>query len=135
MERILYDSNGTAVAYIAEDYRETIYLWEGLPAAYLYEGEHVYGFNGLHLGWFKGDVLFDHHGRRVGFLYTTCPVPIIKPPAKWKKSTPDEIRPRWAAPPPPKLGYQTCEEDLASFLKRGLVNRAGDDTSSAELSG
>ncbi len=57
----LYDKNGCPVAYIADDNSQTIYLWEGEPVAYLY-GEHVYGFNGRHLGWFLEGVIFGHDG-------------------------------------------------------------------------
>jgi len=132
MERTLYDKNGDAVAYIAEDFRSTIYLWEGLPAAYLYEDEHVYGYNGRHLGWFKGEVLFNHKGERIGFLYTTCPVSVIKPPVKWKKSAPDEIRPRWSPQRSAKLGHQLAQESLANFLKQGIIDRSPLPSSSDE---
>ncbi len=124
MERTLYDKNGEAVAYIAEDYHSTIYLWEGLPAAYIYEDEHVYGFNGRHLGWFKGEVLFNHKGERIGFLYTTCPASLVKPPVKWKKSSRDEIRARWSPPRSAKLGHRSAQESLADFLKQGLIDRS-----------
>lgn len=39
----------------------TIYLWAGLPVAYL-DGNNVYGFNGNHLGWFLKGVIIDHDG-------------------------------------------------------------------------
>jgi len=122
MERILYNRKGEAAAYLAEDLRSTIYLWEGLAVAYLYEEEHVYGFNGRHLGWFKGDVLFNDRGERIGFLYTTCPVSVVKPPVKWKKSPSEEARPRWGAPATAKLGHRTAQEDLADFLRKGLID-------------
>jgi hypothetical protein len=123
MEKTLYNKNGEAVAYITDDFHSTIYLWEGEPAAYLYEDEHVYGFNGRHLGWFRGEVLFNHRGERIGFLYTTCPVSVIKPPVKWKKSSANVMKPRWSAPVIGKLGHQTAKEDLADFLRQGLTNR------------
>ncbi len=123
VERNLYDKNGQAVAYIAEDFHGTIYLWEGLPTAYLFHEEHVYGINGRHLGWFRDEVLFNHDGERMGFMHSTCPVPVVKPPPKWRKSAADELRPRWAAPPSPKLLYRTGEGDLAVFLKKGLVSQ------------
>lgn len=132
METTLYNKDGRAVAYIAEDYHSTIYLWEGVPAAYLHEDEHVYGFNGRHLGWFKGEVLFTHRGERIGFLYTTCPASIEKPPAKWKKSSPEEMRSRWSAPALAKLGHRTASEDLAEFLRQGLIERSRPETPSDE---
>lgn len=66
----LFDEHGKAVAYIALDDEMTIYLWSGKPVAYLERddqgGYHVYGFNGVHLGWFIGGVVRDHHG------YASC---------------------------------------------------------------
>lgn len=64
----LFDSTGTATAYIAEEL--TIYLWSGKPVAYLEKddagGFHIYGFNGKHLGWFVGGIARDHKGNAVG---------------------------------------------------------------------
>lgn len=64
-ETSLFDSNGNATAYIAQDM--TIYLWSGEPVAYLFpdpyhDGLEVYGFNGKHLGWFVQGVIRDHQG-------------------------------------------------------------------------
>lgn len=124
MEKILYNKDGQTVAFIANDFHNTLYLWEGLPAAYLYEGENVYGFNGRHLGWFRNDILFNHGGERIGFTFTTCPVNILKSPAKGKRIPLDEMRPRWGAPPTmPKLAFKVAQEDLADFLRQGLAVR------------
>ena len=65
----LFGAKGNATAYIAEDL--TIYSWTGKPRAYLSKNEgkngfHVYGFNGKHLGWFTGGVVYDHEGKAVG---------------------------------------------------------------------
>ena len=121
MEKILYDKNGDAVAYFAMDYEGIIYLWDGLPVAYLYDAEHVYGINGRHLGWFKDDILFNHAGERIGFTFTTCPVSISKPPVKGKKMRRDEMRPRWQRPPLPKLSFGVASQNLADILKEGHV--------------
>ena len=125
MEKTLYNKDGQAVAFIADDFHNTLYLWEGLPAAYLYEGENVYGFNGRHLGWFRNEILFNHGGERVGFLYTTCPVSILQAPAKGKRIPLDEMKPRWGAPIMPKLAFKVAAEDLADFLRQGLAVRYG----------
>jgi hypothetical protein len=64
----LYDASGTPTAYITKD-DFTIYLWSGEPVAYLDESRqefNIYGFNGKHLGWFKGGAIFDHDGFVVG---------------------------------------------------------------------
>ena len=62
----LFDGRGKAVAYIALDDELTIYLWSGKAVAYLDRdsaGEfHVYGFNGKHIGWFVGGIIWDHDG-------------------------------------------------------------------------
>jgi hypothetical protein len=128
MEKILYDKEGEAVAYIASDYEGTIYLWEGVPAAYLFEESHVYGMNGRHLGWFKDEVMYDNDGDRVGFTSNTCPVPIAKPRPKGKKASKDEIRPRWSAPPFPKLSFKAASRDLADFLGEGQAPKLQDQS-------
>lgn len=119
MEKILYDKEGEAVAYIASDYEATIYLWEGAPSAYLFEEAHIYGINGRHLGWFKGEVMYNNDGDRVGFTSATCPVPIAKPRPKGKKAPRDEFRPRWSAPAFPKLSFRVAGQKLADFLIEG----------------
>lgn len=63
-ETALFDGQGRAVAYIADDL--TIFLWAGKPVAYLESdsagGFHVYGYNGKHLGWFVRGIARDHQG-------------------------------------------------------------------------
>ena len=64
----ILSSDGAAAAYVAPDL--TVYLWSGMPTAYLYPdpagGFHVYGFNGRHLGWYAAGAMRDHSGLRVG---------------------------------------------------------------------
>jgi hypothetical protein len=119
MDRTLYNKNGDAVAYISDDYHETIYLWEGNPVAYLYEDQHVYGINGRHLGWFIDDILFANNGARIGFTINSCPVPVAKEPIKVEKSVRDEIQPRWSAPAFPKLSFDFADMDLDDLLGEG----------------
>ncbi|MFC1533775.1 4-fold beta flower protein [Thermodesulfobacteriota bacterium] len=121
MERTLFNKNGDVVAYITEDYHETIYLWDGFPVAYLYEERHVYGINGRHLGWFIDNIIFNHNGERIGFTSNSCPVNVAKEPIKPKKYPMDEIRPRWEVPTLPKLDFHFADQDLADLLKEGQV--------------
>jgi len=72
MELTIYDRNGRPHAYIAYGDEKIIYLWNGKPVAYL-DGEHVYGFNSKHLGWFENGVMYDGQGRRIGFTQKTYP--------------------------------------------------------------
>lgn len=69
----LFDSYGAPVAYIDYDDDSTIYSFAGEPFAYL-EDDHVYGFNGKHLGWFERGVLRDHSGASAGFIKEASPV-------------------------------------------------------------
>lgn len=133
MNRTLFDQRGVAVAYIAPDYHETIYLWSGLPVAYLHEAKHVYGVNGRHLAWLIDGVIFDHNGERVGFFHGTCPVPPGKEPAKGKRCSIAEIRPRWNAPPLAALTFNLGREDLAQFLRQGEVSLLNEEASSSPL--
>lgn len=66
----IYDSDGSAGAYIDTDDRNTIYLWSGEPVAYLLrEGSipEIYGFNGRHLGWLEKGIVRDLEGLMEGF--------------------------------------------------------------------
>jgi hypothetical protein len=119
MEQILYDKKGEAVAYIATDYQEAIFLWDGRGVAYLYEENHVYGMNGRHLGWLINGILYDHDGARIGFTASTCPVPVGKRGPKGKRSVLPEVKPRWAAPPLPKPSFREAAQGLADFLVEG----------------
>ncbi len=121
MEKTLFDKNGEAVAYIRDDYHETVYIWDGYSVAYLYNDQHVYGINGRHLGWFINEVIYNDQGERIGFTSNTCPVTIAKEPVKVERRTMDEIRPKWSAPPTPKLTFNLGSRNLADFLMEGRV--------------
>lgn len=121
MEWTLFDKNGDPVAYVADDYHETIYLWDGSPVAYLHEERQIYGIKGPHLGWFIDDILYTNRGERIGFTSGSCPIPVAKEPIKMKKYPMDEIRPRWEAQPLPKLEFTFADQDLAGFLREGQV--------------
>ncbi|MGD8227139.1 MAG: hypothetical protein PVI20_05125, partial [Desulfobacteraceae bacterium] len=122
-DKTLFDKDGNPVAYIADDYSKTVYLWDGSPVAYIYEGEHVYGINGRHLGWWLDEILYNVEGDRIAFTSGTCPVAIGKESQKNKKQRMEEIRPRWKAPPLPKLGFDFASQDLADFLREGQIAR------------
>ena len=132
MERTIFNKNGEAVAYIASDYQETIYLWEGYAVAYLNNEEHVYGINGRHLGWFTNEILFNNNGQRIGFTSGSCPVSIAKEPTRIEKHLPDEIRSRWSAPPFPRLSFNFADQDLEDFLKEGQIERFQEEPLSEE---
>ncbi|MGD9073851.1 MAG: hypothetical protein PVJ69_01445 [Desulfobacteraceae bacterium] len=122
-DKTLFDKSGNPVAYIADDYNTTIYLWNGSPVAYIYEGEYVYGINGRHLGWWLDEILYNADGDRIAFTSGTCPVAIGKESPKDKKQRMEEIRPRWKAPPLPKLRFDFASQDLVDFFREGQIAR------------
>lgn len=69
----LFNATGAAIAYVDFDDDATIYSFAGEPLAYLRE-DHVYGFNGKHLGWFDQGILRDHSGSAAGFSKDKSPV-------------------------------------------------------------
>jgi hypothetical protein len=108
----LFDSKGKPVAYIADDDDQTIYLWDGKPAAYLYgddwkAGIDVYGFNGKHLGWFKGGIMYDHDGYAVGGIKRVFTSPVQLEPLKSLK----ELKPLKSL-----KGASTPETDIRKNL-------------------
>jgi hypothetical protein len=121
METTLYDKRGAAVAYIAADPHGAIFLWDGQAVAYLFEAYHLYGINGQHLGWFVNDIAYDHEGLRIGFTSGTCPVPVGERRPRGKRSVIPELKPRWTAPPLPKLTFREAVQGLVDFLSEGRV--------------
>ena len=132
MEKTLFNKEGDPVAYISDDYNETIFLWDGSPVAYLYDEYHVYGINGRHLGWRIEDILYNNDGERIGFTSSNCPVAIAKEPTKTRKQPIDEIRPRWKAPPLPKLSFDLAGLDLVDYLQEGQVVRYYEESPAEE---
>lgn len=120
MDQSLFDKDGRAVAYIHDDFHGSIYLWEGSPAAYL-DGEHIFGMNGRHLGWFINQVLYTNDGTRIGFTSATCPVPPGTEPPKTERRPVDHIQPKYSSPPTPKLSFLAAEIALDTFLKEGAI--------------
>ena len=121
MEKILYDSKGGPVAYITLDYQGVLFLLDGQPVAYLFHEDHVYGINGRHLGWFIDDILYDQEGARIGFTSSTCPAAVGKIGPRGKRAIVPELKPRWAAPPLPKLSFREAPQRLEDFLSEGRV--------------
>jgi hypothetical protein len=124
MDTSLYNEKGDPVAYISDDYSKTIYLTDGSPVAYVYNQDHVYGFNGRHLGWWIEEILYNDDGERVGFTSNTCPVPVGRRPVKTKEQSKDEVMPRWTAPPLPKLSFSFADSALKDLLLKGQVIRS-----------
>jgi len=120
MEKTLFNAWGEPVAYISVRPRHVIFLWGGNPVALLY-GTHIYGFNGLHLGWFINGVVYDAEGKRIGFSSSTAPLPPCQEPPKEQKQALSKMDSKQEPPPLPDLGFTFSEESFEAFLKRGEV--------------
>ena len=68
-ETTLFNHNGNAKAYISFSDLAIIYLWNGIPAAFLENSGNdvcVIGFNGKFLGWYENGILYDKEGYPAG---------------------------------------------------------------------
>lgn len=119
-EITVWDRRSVATAYIAAADDNTIYLWTGEPVAYLLD-DHVYGFNGRHLGWYQDGIIWDYEAVSVGFTRQAPYVAQTSEPPKAAKQPRPARLPREAAPPePPKtLGVYTTL--LSATLRFGIV--------------
>jgi len=114
----LFDKNGDAKAYIDDDY--TIYLWDGTPVAYMYKGDedwHVYGFNGKHLGWYCGGIIYDKSGKRVSSPFNSKSK--MLPFKSIKHITPIQTMREFEPFSKPKLSDDWGDVLLETFLKAG----------------
>ena len=120
-EITLFNSDGEAVDYIDDsDSDLPIYMWDGTPVAYLAPSNsdyyHVYGFNGLHLGWYERGVVRDHDGYVVGFQQGAMSK--STPYKRYKKSKPYKSSLKY----PPSKAYNKSSfsyTSLALFLLKG----------------
>jgi hypothetical protein len=120
-EIALLNRLGVGVAYVDTSDDATIYLWSGVPKAYL-EGDSIYGFNGRHLGWFEEGIVRGNRGKRVGFteetigsVGQTARVTMVKGVKQPK------LPPVPPEPPPPKPPYT----DIDSLVSLGELLRLG----------
>jgi hypothetical protein len=85
MEISLYDTNGRATMYIADD-GETVYSWDGYAKCYIID-EAIYGWRGKHLGWFSQGFVYDLDGCRIGYTKEASPRILFTEWTKWTKKT------------------------------------------------
>ncbi|ROL62410.1 hypothetical protein D9V86_00845 [Bacteroidetes/Chlorobi group bacterium ChocPot_Mid] len=119
-ETSLFDKNGDAKAYIADDL--TIYLWDGDPVAYLSNSNsvwHVYGFNGSHLGWYIDGIIYDHNGNAVGAQKDAVNMMTSMEGMKGMKSMKPMKSMKEMAPMKPMLSRSWSRTPLTIFLRAG----------------
>ena len=124
MERTLYDAKGYPIAYIADDGERSIYLWNGHAVAYIDDRLNCHGWNGQHLGWVEDGILFDHQGRRVGYLKATCLNASHAEPAKGAKSLKQAKQAKGTPCTRPSRSTGVSNLALADFLQAGAVGSA-----------
>ena len=71
-----YDSAGRAIAYTEDN--ENIYLYSGVPVAYLY-GNLVYNYRGMQLGRFENGWIRDKKGYCAFFTENAWGIGPVKP--------------------------------------------------------
>lgn len=108
---------GKPIAYIAND-NETIYLWDGHAVAYLYN-DKAYGFNGRHLGWFIGGIIYDLQGLKIGFVGNKCPSVKSISPIKSVKHVKSIKSVRSVPNVRPVLSIGYSDRDFEAFLESG----------------
>lgn len=118
-ETTLFDSSGAPVAYINHADENTIYSFAGKPLAYVDDDDHVYGFNGIHLGWFQDGILWDHSGSRAGFTKANSPAFTQFEPFKGFKQFKPFIGFKQFAPFQPFKNTTSIEVRLDDWLARG----------------
>jgi hypothetical protein len=117
MEISLFNKNGRAVAYVADD-GETIYLWDGRPAAYLSE-DKVCGWDGQQLGWFQNGTFFDIYGLRAGFIKSKSPIATEMEPLKPQKQLKPAKGKKQSQVLKPILCYGYSNQTLEELLETG----------------
>jgi len=114
MEISLYDTDGRATMYIADD-GETIYDWDGYAKCYLV-AEAIYGWRGKHLGWFSNGVVYDLDGYVLGYTKDASPRILYTEWTKWTKKTHWTKSQRRMAHARPSLKPTNSQLSLAEYL-------------------
>lgn len=114
MEISLYDTDGRATMYIADDC-ETFYSWDGYPKCYLVD-EAIYGWRGKHLGWFSQGFVYDLDGYRIGYTKDASPRILYTERTKTIKKTQWTKSQRRAAHGRPYFRTADSSLSLAEYL-------------------
>jgi hypothetical protein len=115
----LFNSEGKATAYVADDDDLTIYLWRGKPVAYL-SGDNIYGFNGKHLGWWVKGIIYDHDGNAVGATKNATNMNTEYEPYKGYKEYKPYKSHKEYAPYKPQFSSSWSNDSFKMFLSRGI---------------
>lgn len=117
METTLYDAHRRPRVYISADGENNIYTWDGHVVACI-DGEEVFGWRGLHIGWFVEGVLYDCRGFRVGFTAENFTDPTFPDPGKYAKYTKPRRYPRLTVQARPEFSQGNSNADLEKFIRQ-----------------
>jgi len=120
-EITLFGSQGEPVAYIEDTKNKTIFSFNGEPLAYIDESNNLYVFNGMHLGWFEDQIIWNHLGQQIGFTKNTCPTFTKFEPFKGFKQFKPFKAFKQFAPFKPLKSSTVSSSGLLEFLRQGRV--------------
>ena len=131
----LLDRGGRPVAYVDVERDLTIHLWGGEAVAYLHDDGHpshclVYAFDGTHLGWYEGAIVWNLAGDGVGFREGTQAIAAVPAGPKGVKRIPPLRSVRSLPRPKPALSYRFSAATLEAFLGAAPRESAANTTTS-----
>lgn len=119
MQETLFDISGVPVAYLDHNDFNTIYLWNGNPVSYIDDANRIYGFNGMHLGWFENGYVRNLQGMIVGYNRNACPVLTKLEPLKSLKKIKPLKSLKQLSRLKPIFSKTQASEYLTLFLSKG----------------
>jgi hypothetical protein len=122
MGKDLYEKDGTAVAYLEDGEVQAVLLNENGKTVAFLDGDGLHGWNGDHLGWFVGGIVYDRSGRRVGYTEQTCPATVQEDVERPSEAGRAKRYPHYPPPPRPKLRSDSSGKTLLELLKEGSID-------------
>lgn len=121
LEITWFDRDKKAVAYVDYADDSTIYMWDGTPVAYMEGTEKLYRFDGVFLGWYSDEALYDKDGHVVGAERDVVRGEIVMTapqiePVKGVKGSKPVKQVQATAPQPPHFEDRWSETSLAGFF-------------------
>ena len=108
------------VCFCQDDEEITLFNSKGKAIAYQDAGQwHIYGFNGIHLGWFEKGIIYNHEGDAEGFIKgATTQYTEYEPYKSYKEYKPYKSY-REYAPYKPYFSNSFSTTPLSIFLMAG----------------
>ena len=120
METTFYDKTGRPKIYLAAQYGDSFYTWDGHAVAY-HIGEQIFGWRGHHIGWLISGIIYDLNGYKVGSVKEKCPYSVYSEYSKYSKYSQYSRYSRYSAHSKPSLTNSYSDTDLESFISQDKV--------------